>query len=264
MIIICLIVISIGILVIYNIYRQNKIIVAVGITTTHNRIPYIVPTLKSLLDQTFIPKTIVLSIPYVMARTGEQVEIPQSVIELARESGGILKIHRTHDFGPATKFVGLMEVVTDPDTYLVWCDDDIIYHPDFLNTLVKNTRKLGPTCAAGFSGAMLDENGLRFVNEQCKVNVLEGWLGVCCQKRNMPSHEIFYSVTPEKYKTMSEHQLLRFRSDDYVICKLLREKGVYLYKLSNSPMCAQVDRPDALSSQQNHNEAYRTLFLLDR
>ena len=55
-----------------------------------------------------------------------------------KEYDNKIKIFRTEDLGPATKLIPTVERITDPETIIIVCDDDLVYHPDMIKEHIKN------------------------------------------------------------------------------------------------------------------------------
>jgi len=197
--------------------------VVVGMTTTPDRIGKLMPTLQTLFAQTLKADKIILSVPDVLARTGKKTaEIPAELSAL--EQAGKITLVRGGDYGPATKFVGALRQEKDPDAFLVWLDDDILYSPRLLEMLAT-------TCP---DGAAVGVCGFHFVppleykieqGHHAEAEILEGFGGVCCRIKDMPDPALWPAVTPEQYQAMDAKARAEFLADDFMVCRRLREKG---------------------------------------
>lgn len=122
--------------------------VIVGLTTIPSRLPFVLPTLKSLLLQTVPPEKILLHLPEHSRR--EQVEylVPEELRNLE-----VIQIVRCPDWGPATKILpALLE--SDPDQRVVAVDDDRIYRSTLLEDLLSASER-HPDAAVGCFGLIV-------------------------------------------------------------------------------------------------------------
>ena len=94
------------------------------------------------------PDAVLLCVPHVFRRTGETYTIPDWVASLAT-------VVRTDDYGPATKVLGALQAEQDPDTRIIYVDDDALYHPQLVASLSKLSA-LYPDAALGYSGMSMD------------------------------------------------------------------------------------------------------------
>jgi hypothetical protein len=199
--------------------------VIVGLTTTPPRIGKIMPTIQSLLAQSRPADQIILSVPEKLARTGERFgDIPKELQALA--DAGKLEIHRTKDYGPATKFIGPLEVGGDPDDKICWLDDDILYSPMLLQTLAEelDTR---PKTALGVCGFfMTGSTGYAIAPDHGgQAEILEGFGGVMCRRSDMPKADLWPAIPASEFAGLSPTARAKFLADDYMISTELRKAG---------------------------------------
>jgi hypothetical protein len=141
--------------------RQTRSDLMVGLTTIPSRLPFLLPTLKSLLSQEVLPEKIVLHIPLESRREGTRYELPTELMNLQ-----MVEIRRCEDTGPATKILpSLME--SHPDQRIVAVDDDRLYRPTFLKRLVDASEQ-NPDAAVGCMGLKVPLN---------RVDDRKGFLG---------------------------------------------------------------------------------------
>jgi hypothetical protein len=203
--------------------RAGRVIV--GLTTTPKRIGTILPTLKSLLNQSRPADQIILSISEKLARTGERFGvIPKEVQELA--DSGKLQIYRTKDYGPATKFIGPLELGGDPDDKICWLDDDILYSPRLLQTLAEEIQNR-PKTAIGVCGFfMTGDKGYAIAPDHGgHAEILEGFGGVMCRRSDMPKADLWPAVAANDFAGLSPVARAKFLADDYVMSTELRKAG---------------------------------------
>jgi len=92
--------------------------------------------LSSLCEQDDKHYEVHFNVPYVSKVTNKKYVIPNWISDYEKKYNH-LKVFRTEDFGPPTKFVPTVKRVEDGETILVIVDDDLIYH----NELVSEHRK---------------------------------------------------------------------------------------------------------------------------
>jgi hypothetical protein len=104
--------------------------------------------IDSLLNQTNDNYEIHFNIPHKNIRTDTDYIIPDWLTEL---EGDVLKIYRTDDLGAITKSLPTIQRITEPETTIIVCDDDLVYHEDMVSENVNNQLKF-PGCAVGYDG----------------------------------------------------------------------------------------------------------------
>lgn len=192
------------------------------LTTTPRRIHTILPTLQSLLAQSRPADEIVLSVPEKLARTGERFgDIPANIQALADE--GKITILRSADHGPATKFVGGAQSA-EPDDFIIWCDDDILYSPKMVETLVAACPDKAAIGLCGFF--MTGPKGYAIAPDHLgHAEILEGFGAVCCRKKDLPDLSLWPAYTAKEFAKLDDRQRAEFLADDFMISTRLQEKG---------------------------------------
>jgi hypothetical protein len=89
--------------------------------------------IESLQNQNHNDYEVHFNIPYINKLTNEEYIIPEWLQDYDK-----IKIFRTEDLGPATKLIPTVERVTDPETIIIVCDDDLVYHPDMIIEHIKH------------------------------------------------------------------------------------------------------------------------------
>ncbi len=121
--------------------------IIVGLTTIPSRLPFLVPTLKSLLLQNVPPGKILLHLPKHSRREQVEYSVPEELQGLE-----VIQVVRCADWGPATKILpALLE--SDPDQRVVAVDDDRIYRPTLLEDLLEASER-HPDAAVGCFGVI--------------------------------------------------------------------------------------------------------------
>ena len=220
--------------------RKGSVIV--GLTTTPTRIGKIMPTIQSLLAQSRPADQIILSVPEKLARTGERFgDMPKEILALAE--AGKLQIHRTKDYGPATKFIGPLEVGGDPDDKICWLDDDILYSPLLLQTLADEL-ETRPKTALGVCGFFMTGNtGYAIAPDHGgHAEILEGFGGVMCRRSDMPKADLWPAIPASEFAGLSPVARAKFLADDYMMSTELRKAGTATL-VCNTP---ELNRSNAL------------------
>ena len=119
--------------------------VVVTFTTIPERAAGILPTIHSLLDQTWPPDRIAIAWPEA-TRNGAPYPAPPLL------PPGVDLLPCT-DEGPATKLLPALKA--EPDAVLVVVDDDVIYPVDFLETLLR-AHRADRVAALGWRGNRID------------------------------------------------------------------------------------------------------------
>jgi len=120
-----------------------------SITTIPGRYPKLLRTLKSLKDQDRSLDAIYLGIPKESKRLKQSYpELPVEIAELCTV------VPCDYDYGPCTKIVGALLQEDDPSTIIITFDDDVIYAPDLVSTLLEYHEKY-PEASIGSSGFLL-------------------------------------------------------------------------------------------------------------
>lgn len=103
--------------------NKTQVEAIVTLTSITSRLPTLHIVLRSLLDQSVLPKKIMLWLH-------EDEKIPPA---LAKLESKLIEIHYTHLRCPHKKLIGSMHLY--PDQVLITCDDDVIYRKEWLETL---------------------------------------------------------------------------------------------------------------------------------
>ena len=149
----------------------------ISFTTSPKRIHKCEPMLKSIINQSKPADLIILNIPKVFARTGENYDIPQLVSQNCMVN--IVDI----DYGPATKIIPTIKYLNEnyydkDDTRIIYLDDDIKY----LEKMIEEYHRASHDnediwCAAGFNFYNFDIIGEWEHGKICSI--AEGFGGVC-------------------------------------------------------------------------------------
>jgi hypothetical protein len=182
--------------------------VVVSMTTTPMRISKIEPVLNSILTQTVQPSKIYMHIPHIFKRENLHYEIPDFILNNDK-----IFVNRCDDMGPITKILPIVDVLQDPNALVVSVDDDIVYHPTMIETLLENNRKHGGECV------VCGTTGFGNVNESdMSVEHVEGYSGVLYKRKFLDDFD----------RSVLEHTECLY-GDDYIISQHLKKKGVPMF-----------------------------------
>jgi hypothetical protein len=169
----------------YMRYTLRKSDIVITLSTTPYRIDKIAKIIDSLVEQNAPIRAIYISVPYVYKKNNLPYHIPEW---LAKNKH--ITILRSEDYGPATKLLGLLQLVPLPkDTIVVTVDDDLEYPKNTILHLAYYANKY-PQQAIGISGAdiygeheeiaSLDRSlGLKTrYNYDGSVTILQGYAGI--------------------------------------------------------------------------------------
>ncbi|CAK0858007.1 unnamed protein product [Prorocentrum cordatum] len=176
--------------------------VVVAMTTIPPRIQRIEPVIDAMLAQTWPLDKLYLSIPYRYNRTGEPYIIPNWLI-----SKPGVQIARCEDMGPGTHLLNGLRLEQDPWTFIVVVDDDHIYSPDLVETLMRAAlaHPGNAVAAQGFlsvPGLEITEDSPRYLQDQgfAAGPVLVSYLGVVYQRGFFDDSVFDYSQAAEQCK----------------------------------------------------------------
>lgn len=120
-----------------------------SITTIPGRYAKLLRTLKSLHNQDYPLDSIYLGISKESRRLKQPYpEFPDEIKQLCTI------ITCDHDYGPCTKILGGLIAEDDPDTVIITFDDDVIYSPTLVSSMMSYHYKY-PDSAIGSSGILL-------------------------------------------------------------------------------------------------------------
>ena len=119
--------------------------IVISLTTTPDRIQYIKPVIKSLLDQTVKVDQIVLNIPKLCKN--KPYDIPEELNNMCN----IFTCGK--DYGQGTKFIPTILRETSSNTIIIMVDDDYIYGKNFIKTILSKYNN--KNCAICMNEAIL-------------------------------------------------------------------------------------------------------------
>ena len=202
--------------------------VIVSLTSFSWRLDHINETLQSIFEQTYQPHLIYLSIPFGNYSRYELPTMSLSEIVRLQETykGTSLRVIESHDYGPATKLLGVLNDETAPDTIIITIDDDTVYHPQMLGYLVTTLSHL----SADSSVAVVCETVSNLHqewqwtvanvnNDYCKNGFLAAWAGAAYRRK-------YFDQSIFDYEDVPDGCVLH---DDVYISGYLARKGIFPY-----------------------------------
>ena len=222
------------------------------LTTLPTRISDIMPTLKSLINQTISPDNIYLTIPSKCKRLNKKYPpIPSKIRNICEI------VYVDKDYGPITKILGGIIREKDPDTLIISVDDDIIYPNTLIEEFIKY-HELYPNSALGSSGLSIGygifkyslkfnqkKNNYWFTmsvpKEGRKTDILYGYSGILYRRGYFPTYEEFKYFLEE---IDTDKDL--FRNDDVTLSFYLHSRGIER-RIVNMPEVINKSGNNALS-----------------
>lgn len=190
--------------------------IVASLTTIPGRIFRIRKTVMSLINQTRKLDQLYINIPHKFKN--QTYDIPQFLVSLEKKRE--LKIIRCEDYGPITKLVPTMFQETDPDTYLIIFDDDVIVDEKIVQIL-EGKIELHPRSALSFSGRIFGYFPFYFEyvcsnKQDRKVDWVQGCHSICL-KREWVDQDLLSSFSDAPKID---------RNDDHRISGYLAQKGI--------------------------------------
>lgn len=174
--------------------------VVATLSTIPSRIDRIQPTIESLLRQTYQIEKVEVNVPYWCVRTAEPYTVPEWMTSMIG-----VEVHRTEDYGAITKVAPTL--IRNEDVYVWSVDDDFIYHPTHLETLMKDA---GQSIVC-FHGGIINADGFAGGRSRGNtIDVAEGFFGIV-----YPPHCIKEDFLP--YVERTSAVMDNRKSDDIIL-----------------------------------------------
>jgi len=195
-------------------------------------IPYRLNNVNNVItninNQSYPIERIFLNIPVGLhKRTNESYFIPN----IDEEKNNNVTIVRCKEYGPATKLLGAVEFITDPEAYIWIIDDDIIYNKNSLRRLINQIKHndidviYNPLCNAG----------LRTKEGIC------GYAGVLIKRKVLDDIYDYFDNLPSTCLTVDDQWIgMYLRSKTNKIIKMSIPKSI-VYKLRNVKVTSRSD-----------------------
>lgn len=124
----------------------------ISLTTIPTKFHNLYKTIDSIINQTILPKKIIINIPKLYNFRMNNTEIPIDKINNFINKYSMFNIFINlldEDYGPGTKLLGLLnnidiisDIISDTNnTYIILIDDDLIYKPYMIETFDKEIKK---------------------------------------------------------------------------------------------------------------------------
>ena len=175
---------------------MNKVIIT--LTTLPSRLTPeefeqgIKSNIESLLNQDYEGEyEIHFNVPSTLKHTGEQYVIPEWIKNISLTNLKFKIFDNLEDLGPVTKLYHTLKRIEDPETIIIVCDDDLVYHQSMITEQVKNQHKYKDT-AVGYDGmrandptAFEDIRGYYVVSiyKDVEVDILQHYKTVSYRRR---------------------------------------------------------------------------------
>lgn len=241
---------------------ENMRVVA-SLTTMPDRYFKIIETLKSLHNQTYKLDDIYLGLPSRSRRLNiEYPPIPQEISDLCT-------VVSCTDFGPITKISGGILMENDPDTVIITFDDDMIYPPTMVETLMTH-HKTYPDSSIGSSGMLLryscpmcaitpnEDNFFYRISkfyvppEGRRVDSIYGYPGALYVRKFFPERELL----EEEFLNYALVDDNMFMNDDIVISGYLSMKNIERRIFPNMPVVSFVVNNQGKRVRNNNEISY--------
>lgn len=178
--------------------------VVVSLTTIPDRIKKILPTLKSLTDQTMKPTQINLTVPRFSIRENKEYQIPEKL----KNYPDLNILNCEKDWGPITKLIPTLQAEKEQsDTIIIIVDDDNIYPRNLVKSLVDESLK-SPAASLGMCGCNLTEGGTwqyqgrgikgNWITKEEKVDFVMGCGGILVKPSFFDQSFFDYEGAPEE------------------------------------------------------------------
>jgi len=217
-----------------NSYTQR---VVVTFTTLPDRYTFLQNSVKSILNQTLHVDAIYAAIPKRCTRLNKEYPpVPKEITDICTV------IVPDVDYGPITKIYGGLIAEADPETIIISCDDDVIYHPEFIQTIVECSKK-SPNAAICGTGAIISR-GLYLVSINTTLSQFRWWnwlIGFDLDRDNGRDVDVIFGVAGVLYRrkffpsndnlekelfSLSLNNDALFHNDDIVISGFLSKNGI--------------------------------------
>lgn len=212
--------------------------VVITLTTVPERLADMSPTgiisvMESLCTQEDNDYEIHFNIPETNIITNAPYKIPGWLYEYKLKYPH-LKIYRTEDYGPPTKFVPTIQRVINKNTIILVVDDDLIYHPKMVSEHRRYQRSLhtpGVICYEGRGAEIALYSG--------EVgDMRDNWILCVTQIREVHSLMHYKSVSYRAHifdDDFYKYYLGRTFSDDALVSTYFRHKKIRMYVVPYEP-----------------------------
>lgn len=195
--------------------------IVISLTTIQSRIRFIKPVILSILNQSHDFDVLYLNIPrtYKVRESLRSIDDKRFVLNFCEK-----------DYGPITKLVPTLKLEHDPESIIIFCDDDQIWADNTLETFIKSHEKF-PRDALSFSGWCVGNFPFYFqlawnTEDSHLVDWIQGTTGILI-KRGMLDPDKLLDYT----EYSDENKALIFKNDDHWISYHLYLNGINRRKI---------------------------------
>lgn len=161
-------------------------------TSVPHRLDKTEEVIKSLLRQSYPIEKIYINIPVGKhKRTGKEYYIPDY---LHKYSDKVI-VNRCPEYGPATKLLGTVEHINDPNAFIYVVDDDIAHSRNHLKNLISNIKNIDDVDVV--------TNRLCIANRKYKKGVC-GNVGFIVKRKILDNIYHFYDNLPTECFTVDD------------------------------------------------------------
>ncbi len=232
--------------------------VVASCTTLPTRYSTLINVLKSLKNQTYPLDEIYLTLPYVAKRSNTPYPNPP---EALKKLCNIVRCET--DYGPLCKLYGALTQEKNPNTMIITIDDDMIYPPDLVESLVNHSNidsnvaicgsgallKYGILCMSYYTNdqegsRMNKSNGFYIPADGRYIDLVYGFSGVLYKRSFFPSED-------KLYNKLLQYPLIDnsiFCNDDVLISGYLKKNNIKMKIFKDIPLVLTTTKnTDALS-----------------
>lgn len=178
--------------------------------------------LKSLCEQEYDDYEIHFNIPYVAKITNKEYTIPDWLHEYKLKYKK-LKIFRTEDVGPPTKFIPTLQRIKNSEIILIVVDDDLVYHKNMVREHVKYQNK--------FVDSVICYDG-RGASEALYHDIRDHWVLCVTQVRETEGLQHYKSASYKAKLFTNDFYEFYFNktlSDDVLVSRYFTDNGIKIY-----------------------------------
>lgn len=186
--------------------------VIVSLTTSPLRISKIKPVIDSIINQTMPPNKIVLNLPYVFKRDNSTFALP--LPEFTIQNSKIV-INWCEDIGPITKVLPTVHIADNMEDIIISIDDDIEYHPEFIETLLYASEQYPNSVITGSAVHNIKDDSYALA---------EGYCGILYKKKFL----IGFNV-----EDIKRYPRACYLGDDLTISNYLAKQGIDIILVKN-------------------------------
>jgi hypothetical protein len=222
----------------------------ISLTTIPGRYDRLRHTLKYLREQDYPVAAIYLTLPWISRRfNAPYPELPADIAEQ------VTVVRVDQDYGPICKIVGALLREPDPQTLIVTVDDDIVYSPNLVSSLVLESQK-HPKAGISGSGIFLS-GGVMAYSYHCHsaydsnffldfqipdtgrpVEILCGFSGVLYPRSAFPNAGATEPTLEHHLVPLLkwvQHSEEIFLNDDVLLSAWLSSEGYQRIVINNTP-----------------------------